>query len=76
MQQEADYGKLAQAFQEQKRRLRSREEQEQQMTEAMQELENQVESLRGKISSYEKGKEYRRLIESEESLKEAQSYIE
>ena len=46
------------------------------MNEAIAELEDQLQQARIKLSSFEGGKEYLKLIDSEDRLKEAQGYIE
>ena len=74
--QEAQYEKLGEAFQELKLRNAVLEDRELNLTHVVRQLEAKLESVTAKLDQLESGKEYRRLLESEERLKEATQYLE
>ena len=72
---EAEYGKLATLYQEQKKKLRMLEEQEEGNQRSRRDLEEALETFRVRVETFEKGKEYRRMLEVEDQLKEATQII-
>ena len=63
---EAEYGKLATLYQEQKKKLRMLEEQEEGNQRSRRDLEEALETFRVRVETFEKGKEYRRMLEVED----------
>eukprot|EP00347_Sterkiella_histriomuscorum_P007164 403350016 len=76
VQQEGDYGKLAQMFQEQKRNIRAFEDRENTLMTDQREMEQRIENLQAQLDSFQRGKEYQKLLEMEDQLKQANDYIQ
>lgn len=76
MHSEAEFGKLAQAFQELKRVLRSHEDKHQELMTEKNQLKDKVTELQQQLEAFQRGKEYKRLIELEEQVAKANEYIQ